>query len=785
MNSLDLGIVDQIVAEAGKSQEKVLQILHALQGYFGYLPKEALQRVCEMTEITPATIAGVSSFYDRFRHRPAGSHIIHVCVGTACHVKGAEQVYEAFRRHLDIPDGDDTDPKRLFTVERIACLGCCTLAPAVQIDEVTYGHLTRETVPRVLNDFLRHEQAKAAHPSQTRRVAASSADVCGEIRLGLGSCCVARGSGRLHEALDQALAQTGVDVPVKRVGCVGMCHQTPLLEVIQPNGASFLYARVQPEDAKAIVWRHFGARGTGRKVSNAASFAIDHILTDERREPVTRYSIHPRDGEVADFLGRQIHIATEHCGHIDPVDVDEYLKHDGFKALESCLHELEPQAVIAQIEAGGLRGRGGAGFPTHRKWSAVREQDSETKYIICNGDEGDPGAFMDRMLMESYPYRILEGMAIAARCVGAREGFLYIRAEYPLAIRRVAEAMERCCERGFLGDRIMGGDFSLQLKIVAGAGAFVCGEETALIASIEGRRGMPRLRPPFPAQNGLWGRPTLINNVETYATVPWIIRNGGQAHAAIGTSKSKGTKVFALAGKISRGGLIEVPMGISIRQIVDEIGGGTAGGLRFKAVQVGGPSGGCIPAGIDYLSVDYETLTDAGAMMGSGGLVVLDETDCMVDIARYFLQFTQNQSCGKCTFCRIGTRRMLDILDRLCAGGGQAADLDELHYLAEMVKKGSLCGLGKTAPNPVLSTMKYFRNEYEAHIQKRCPAGRCKALIRYVITDDCIGCTLCAQHCPADAIEWRPYEKQKIDPDKCVRCGTCKAVCPSDAVRIE
>ncbi len=780
----DLTFVDETVAKVGTGKEKVLELLQAIQGHYGYLPQEALQRVCGLTEITPASIAGVSTFYDQFRHRPAGRHIIHVCVGTACHVKGAEAVYEAFRNHLEIPDGEDTDAQRLFTVGRIACLGCCTLAPAVQIDEVTYGHLTRETVPRVLHDFLRHEQARAVRP-KTRRARAIKAGARGEVRIGLGSCCVARGSGKLHEALQDALAQTGVKVPVKRVGCVGMCHQTPLLEIVLPSQTSFLYARVQPEDAKSIILRHYGIRWPHRKLTNAVSGALDRLLTDEKWEPVTRYSIHVRDQAVSDFLSRQVHIATEHCGRIDPTDMDEYLRHDGFKALEMAIKERNPEAVIGEIEVSGLRGRGGAGFPTHRKWSVVRATDSPKKYILCNGDEGDPGAFMDRMLMESYPYRIIEGMAIAAWCVGAREGFLYIRAEYPLAIRRVTEALEKCRQRGFLGANILGTGFSLHLRIAAGAGAFVCGEETALMASIEGRRGMPGLRPPFPAHKGLWGLPTLVNNVETYACVPWIIRNGAKAFAVVGTGRSKGTKVFALAGKIARGGLIEVPMGISIRQIVEEIGGGIAGGKKFKAVQVGGPSGGCIPAARDNLSVDYETLTEAGAMMGSGGLVVLDETDCLVDISRYFLQFTQNQSCGKCTFCRIGTRRMLDILDRLCAGKGEAADLDELEHLARMVKQGSLCGLGKTAPNPVLSTMRYFREEYEAHVQGRCPAGKCKALIAYSITDDCIGCTICAQHCPTDAIAMRPYERHEIDRAKCIRCGTCKSVCPADAVRVE
>ncbi len=784
IEELDLTFVDETVARVGAGQEKVLELLQAIQSHYGYLPQAALRRVCERTEITPASIASVSTFYDQFRHRPAGRHIIHICVGTACHVKGAEAVYDEFRRCLEIPDGDDTDGQQLFTVERITCLGCCTLAPAVQIDEVTYGHLTRETVPRVLSDFLKHEQDRTSR-QKTRRARALKAGIHGEVRIGLGSCCVARGSGKLHAALEDALAQTGVKVPVKRVGCVGMCHQTPLLEVVLPNQASFLYARVQPEDAKSIILRHFGVKWPHHRLSNAVSQAMDRLLTDEKWEPVTRYSINVRDQAVSDFLGRQIHIATEHCGHIDPTDMGEYLRNDGFKGLEYALRDLRPEAVIKRIENSGLRGRGGAGFPTHLKWSAVRAADSGRKYIVCNGDEGDPGAFMDRMLMESYPYRIIEGMTIAARYVGAQEGFLYIRAEYPLAINRVTEALEKCYQRGFLGERILGADFSLQLRIVAGAGAFVCGEETALMASIEGRRGMPRLRPPFPAHKGLWGRPTLINNVETYACVPWIIRNGAAAFARIGTDRSKGTKVFALAGKIARGGLIEVPMGISIRQIVEEIGGGIAGGLKFKAVQVGGPSGGCIPATNDNLSVDYETLTEAGAMMGSGGLVVLDETDCMVDISRYFLQFTQNQSCGKCTFCRIGTRRMLDILEWLCAGKAEAADLDELERLAKMVKQGSLCGLGKTAPNPVLSTMRYFRDEYEAHVAGRCPAGKCKALIKYSITDDCIGCTICAQHCPADAIAMKPYEKHQIDLQKCIRCGTCQSVCPANAVQVE
>ncbi|TKJ37332.1 MAG: proton-conducting membrane transporter [Planctomycetes bacterium B3_Pla] len=785
MSELDLTFIDQAVERIGTAKEKVLEILQAVQGEFGYLPKEALERICELTEITPASIAGVSTFYNLFRHRPAGRHIVNVCVGTACHVKGAEQIYDAFRRHLNIPDDDDTDSDKLFTVERIACLGCCTLAPAVQIGQVTYGHLTPDSVSTVLSDYLRHEKARAAEGAKAVKSKAAQVSPGGEIRLGLGSCCVARGSGKLQKALDETLSQTGINVPVKRVGCVGMCYQTPLLEIVLPGDRSYLYAKVQPEDARSIVLRHFKLPGTTRRISNTVSGVLDSILTDQTSEPITRHSINVREGHVADFLGKQVHIATEHCGVIDPVDLDEYLSKDGFKAMRTCIEDLDGEQVIAEIEKSGLRGRGGAGFPTHLKWAAVRSQKTEKKYIVCNGDEGDPGAFMDRMLMESYPYRLLEGMAIAAHAVGAHEGYLYIRAEYPLAVERVSEAIDKCIRHGFLGDNIMQSGFSLNLQIMPGAGAFVCGEETALLASIEGRRGTPRLRPPFPAQSGLWEKPTLINNVETYSAVPWIIRSGSAEFANLGTGTSKGTKVFALAGKVARGGLIEVPMGISIREIIHDIGGGIGGGLRFKAVQVGGPSGGCVPAALAHTPVDYETLKDVGAMMGSGGLVVLDESDCMVDIARYFLEFTQNQSCGRCTFCRIGTRRMLDILERLCAGEGKKTDIDELEHLAEIIKASSLCGLGKTAPNPVLSTIKYFRSEYEAHIEKRCPTARCKALIAYSVTDDCIGCTLCAQHCPVDAIEYKPYEKHEIDNEKCIRCGTCKTICPADSVKVE
>ncbi|OPZ83335.1 MAG: NADP-reducing hydrogenase subunit HndC [bacterium ADurb.Bin429] len=589
----------------------------------------------------------------------------------------------------------------------------------------------------------------------------------------------------MREELERAVAELGIgiEIAIKPVGCVGMCHQTPLVEIVRLGKREALYARVRPDDAAAIVHKHFRAKSPLRRLAVNLSQAVDRLLTDETWTPVTRYAVDTRDTRICAFLGRQQHLATEHYGDISPLDIDEYVAHEGFQALWMAVN-AEPSETVQTITDSGLRGRGGAGFPTGRKWALMHGAPAP-KYVVCNGDEGDPGAFMDRMLLESYPYRVLEGIAIAALTVGAEEGVLYIRAEYPLAVARITEAIARCEAAGYLGDNILGSGKRLKLRVMEGAGAFVCGEETALLASIEGKRGMPRLRPPYPAEAGLWGRPTLVNNVETYALVPWILRHGAEAFAALGSVGSKGTKVFALAGKVARGGLIEVPMGISLRRIVEEVGGGVAGGKRLKAVQIGGPSGGCIPAELCDLPVDYEALQGAGAIMGSGGLVVVDESDCMVDLARYFLAFTQDQSCGKCTFCRVGTRRMLEILDRLCAGEGKAKDLDQLEALAHQVKAGSLCGLGQTAPNPVLSTLRYFREEYEAHLEGRCPSGRCKALITYRVTEACIGCTKCAQRCPADAIPLTPYERHTIDMSKCTRCDTCRVVCPVDAVVVE
>ncbi|NVO09657.1 MAG: NAD(P)H-dependent oxidoreductase subunit E [Bacteroidales bacterium] len=688
-------------------------------------------------------------------------------------------VYDSFRRNLNLKDNEETDADGQFTIEKVACLGCCTIAPVVQIGSITYGHVTSETVPEVISDFL---LAKNGHPTGGTIPYVDSKEIQGEIRIGLGSCCVASGSSGVKEELEKILIKSKINVNVKHVGCVGICNQVPMLEVHKPGESPSYYTKIKPDEVREVIHRHFKPHNPFSRIkSNVYSFFED-LVFDSAPKSLRQYSSENTDTPVAEFLQGQINIATEHRGIIKPSDINEYRKLGGFSALSICLKVKTPSEVIDTIKNSGLRGRGGAGFPTGTKWQLVSNAVSDKKYVICNGDEGDPGAFMDRMLLESYPFRVIEGIIIAAYAVGANEGLFYIRAEYPLALIRIREALSICEKEGLLGNNILGTNFSFNLKIFEGAGAFVCGEETALIASVEGKRGYPTMRPPYPANEGLRGKPTLINNVETYSMVSWIIRNSAESFHNIGTKFSKGTKVFALAGKINRGGLIEVPMGITIRKIVEEIGGGIPNGKQFKAVQIGGPSGGCIPASMADTPIDYHSLIQVGAMMGSGGLIVLDETDCMVDIARYFLTFTQDQSCGRCTFCRIGTRRMLEILNKITSGKGTLADLDTLEKLAASTKRGSICGLGKSAPNPVLTTLKYFRDEYEAHINGHCPTGKCKEMITYDITDECIGCTKCAQRCPSDAIKAKPYELHHIDVEKCIKCDICKQICPVNAV---
>ena len=581
-----------------------------------------------------------------------------------------------------------------------------------------------------------------------------------------GTGCVSSGSRKVIAKLEEELKANGLDKEVKIVetGCQGFCEQGPLV-IIYPEGT--FYTHVQEADVPEIVSEHL-IKG---RIVNRLLF----------KEPLTSQSV-PDYADI-DFYKKQHRLVLKNCGHINPDSLEEYIGADGYEGLAKVLLTMTPEQVVEEMKKTGLRGRGGGGFPTGMKWGFCQKSPGPKKYIICNADEGDPGAFMDRSLLEGDPHAILEGMLIGAYAIGADEGYIYCRAEYPLAIKRLKTAIAQAEEAGLLGDNILGSNFSCHIHIKEGAGAFVCGEETALMASIEGRRGMPRPRPPFPAVKGLWGKPSNINNVETFANIPYIFRVGAEEYAKLGTEKSKGTKVFALTGKINNTGLAEVPMGITMREIIFDIGGGIIGGKKFKAVQIGGPSGGCMPESLLDTPIDYDSLIAAGAMMGSGGLVVMDEDTCMVDVAKFFLNFTQSESCGKCTPCREGTKRMLEILERITNGKGEEGDIEKLEKLATSIKAGALCALGQTAPNPILSTLRYFRDEYEAHIkEKRCPAGQCHHLLSYKITDACKGCSLCAKNCPVNAISGEPKKKFVIDQAKCIKCGACITKCPFKAI---
>ncbi len=581
------------------------------------------------------------------------------------------------------------------------------------------------------------------------------------IIVGEGSCGLAAGAGAVYTALEQRL-QGSAAAKLGITGCIGICYLEPIVDVYAPDGTLYRCVKVRPEQADTIV----------SAVEQGDYSLLGDLVISE---------------DDAQFLSKQTRIALRHCGIIDPEDIDDYMAGDGYQALKKVLTTMTPEQVIEEIKISGLGGRGGAGFPTWFKWNAARQSEGEEKYLICNADEGDPGAFMDRAVIESDPHSLIEGMLIGAYAIGAKEAIVYVRAEYPLAIVRLQNAIRQAEERGILGENILGSGFSCKMRIKAGAGAFVCGEETALIESLEGSRGMPRLKPPFPAQAGYWLKPSNINNVETFANITWIINNGGAAFSAMGTENSKGTKVFAVTGKVRRSGLVEIPMGKTLRDVIFGIAGGIRDGHEFKAVQMGGPSGGCIPAHLLDTVIDYRALGATGAIMGSGGMVVMDETTCMVGIAKFFLEFTTRESCGKCVHCRIGTKRLSEILNRIVNGQGREGDIELLEELCVTIKDGALCGLGQTAPNPVLTTIRYFRNEYEAHIRdKKCPAKECPALLTYSIDPEkCVGCSLCSKKCPVGAISGELKKTYAIDPNVCIRCGQCIHTCRKGAVVVE
>ncbi|PIR17273.1 MAG: NADH-quinone oxidoreductase subunit NuoF [Deltaproteobacteria bacterium CG11_big_fil_rev_8_21_14_0_20_49_13] len=756
--------LDRIIEKRGKTPSATIPTLQDIQNKYRYLPLDDLRYVSEKTGISATGLYGVATFYAQFRLSPVGQHIIKVCHGTACHVAGAVGISESLSEHLDAPEGGTTEDN-MFTLESVACLGCCSLAPVIMIDETTYGGLNRTKAPRAVDTHRKNCECggKKDYLEGVEWKRGQETEIA-EVVIGLGSCGIASGAGDVHKLFEAAKKEYKLPIKVTIAGCMGLCHREPLIELKDRKGTAYLYGNIELFKAKKLLLDHIGAN-----------------------QPHSEWLLNVDNKESSEgkYFSKQKRIVLENCGKIDPESIDDYIKAGGYTAIKKAF-EMGPEAIINDVTLSGLRGRGGGGFSTGLKWKFARAAKGDQKYIICNADEGDPGAFMDRSVLESDPHRVLEGMIIAGLAIGATEGYIYCRAEYPLAVRRLYKAIDEAEKKNLLGNNILGKGYFLNIHIKEGAGAFVCGEETALIGSIEGNRGMPRIRPPFPAISGLWGKPTNINNVETFANIPWIINNGGGAFAAMGTEKSKGSKVFALAGKIKRGGLVEVPMGITLREIINDVGGGTSSGKPVKAVQMGGPSGGCIPESLMNTPVDYDEITKTGAIMGSGGMVVMDEETCMVDVARFFLDFTQKESCGKCTFCRIGTKRMLETLDRICKGEGFESDIQMLEELARQIKTTSLCGLGQTAPNPVLTTLRYFRHEYEAHIRnKKCPAGVCRDLIEFaILVEKCTGCGACVRACPVKAIAGEKRKPHTLDKKLCTHCGACKETCKFEAILV-
>ncbi len=773
MRRVESEFIDEVLARHPRAMGSLIAILQEVQAHCNYLPEEELRYLSQKTGIPITRLYSIASFYHFFSLKPKGRHQIHVCLGTACHVKGGQRILEDFQRRLGVQPGETT-ADGVYTLNEVRCIGACSFAPAVVVDDQAYAHVTAKKVPEILKKYRDEKLKPAPKPVKAKSGAAARAatipaianlrerSVLVRVCMGLGG--VAAGATEVLKAFQEVITASGLRATmtkmctVDQVGCMGLCAKDVIAEVTI-DGSTVPYQFVKPEMVARIV--------------------DEHIIGGV---PVKAWRAGP---EYEKFHAPQNKIVLGACGTIDPEDIDAYCGIGGYTAASRALAEMTPEEVVREIQNSGLRGRGGAGFPTGVKWDLCRRAHGERKVLICNADEGDPGAFMDRAVIEGDPHAVIEGMIIGAHAMGAAEGYVYIRAEYPLAIQRLKLALDQARQRGFLGTNIMGRGMQFDIEVKPGAGAFVCGEETALIASLEDQIGEPRPKPPFPAQKGLWGMPTNINNVETWATVPKIINRGAPWFAAIGSERSKGTKIFSLVGKIRNTGLVEVPMGMPLKEIIYDIGGGIPNDKRFKAVQTGGPSGGCIPAEHIDVPVDYENLTRLGSIMGSGGMVVMDEDTCMVDIAKYFVSFCMSESCGKCTPCREGTREMVRILEEITDGKGTPDHLVVLEELSQVLQQLSLCGLGKTVPNPVLSTLRFFRQEYEAHIyDRKCPAGVCKALITFSIDPEkCTGCMVCASNCPQGIISGEKKKVHSIAPAGCIKCGLCFDVCKFGAVR--
>ena len=763
--------IDGVLSRYPEVTGNLISVLQEVQAHFGYLPKDALYYLAQKTGIPITRLYSIATFYHYFSLTPKGRHEIQVCTGTACHVNGSLRLLDELSRKLGIKLGETT-PDMLFTLNEVHCVGACALSPVVVVGNQTYGPVSSKKIPQILKKYQdgsaeppAEQGAKElpAADSERHTIAAAPASRSISVKICMSLGGVLAGAPDVLKAFQERMAEKGLDATfgkkcVEQVGCMGLCAKNAIIE-IRIDGEMTAYQWVKPEMVSRIVDEHI----------------IGGVPVKEWMVPGPEYD---------QFFSKQNKVVLGACGTIDPEDIDAYCAIGGYENAKRAISSFTPEKVIEEIKASGLRGRGGAGFPTGVKWELCRRAPGNTKYLICNADEGDPGAYMDRAVIEGDPHAVIEGMIIGAYAIGASKGYVYIRAEYPLAVQRLRHAIAQARERGYLGTNVLGLGLDFDIQVKLGAGAFVCGEETALIASLEDQIGEPRPKPPFPADKGLWGLPTCINNVETLATIPKIIKNGATWFGAIGTGKSKGTKIFSLVGKVKNTGLVEVPMGIPLRDIIYGVGGGIPKNKKFKAVQTGGPSGGCIPAEHIDVPVDYENLTAVGSIMGSGGMVVMDEDTCMVDVAKYFISLCMDESCGKCTPCREGTRELARLLNDITTGKATPGHLTALEDLSAVMQSMSLCALGKTAPNPVLSTLRYFRDEYEAHIfDQKCPAGVCKSLIEFTIRPEfCKGCGLCARQCPQKAIQGELKKTYHIDQAACIKCGICLDNCKFEAV---